>query len=38
MELILDDVLIAVSGWKVIAKKLGIPSVQIKLMEAAFNI
>lgn len=38
MELILEEVISAVSGWKVLAKDIGISSIQIKLMETAFNV
>lgn len=37
-DAIIDDVLSAVSKWETVASRLDIPSVQVRLMNAAFNI
>jgi serine/threonine-protein kinase HipA len=38
MDTIIEEVLISVSKWEEIAANIGIPSAQIRLMEAAFNL
>jgi serine/threonine-protein kinase HipA len=38
MDTIIEAVLISVSKWEEIAANIGIPSAQIRLMEAAFNL
>jgi len=38
MDTVIEEVLSAVSNWKELAKNIGIPSAQIRLMEAAFHL